>query len=129
MVRAGACTIRRMTKRVLFGRCAVIAIVNEASGERAMHHVMEPVPYPRIRPIAECQGHFRVSEVRVGFAREYGFSSAAIELFPSPQRSWAPTLGELWLMTATEQKQPGDIHDLAVSVAANSQNGIRLVKQ
>ncbi len=26
MVRAGAYTIRRMTKRVLFGRCAVIAI-------------------------------------------------------------------------------------------------------
>ena len=66
-----------MTKRVLVGLCAVIAevcvvnpfaqeredrtllthdqmraIVNEASGERAMHHVLELVPYPRIRPIA-----------------------------------------------------------------------------
>ena len=89
-----------MTKRVLFGLCAVIAvvcplrpfaqeredrtllshdqmraIVSEASGERAMHHVMELVPYPRIRPISEYQGHFRESEVMAGFAKEYGFAT------------------------------------------------------
>src|ERR1051326_4016674 len=112
-----------MTKRLLFGLGAVAvmlwtpnpfaqeredrtllshdqmrAIVNEASGERAMHHVMELVPYPRIRPIAEYQGHFRESEVMAGFAGEYGFSSVAIESFPTQNRSWAPTLGELWLM-------------------------------
>jgi aminopeptidase YwaD len=137
-----------MTKRVSFGLCAVIAvvcarnpfaqeredrtllthdqmraIVNEASGERAMHHVLELVPYPRIRPVSEYQGHFRESEVMAGFAREYGFSSVEIESFPSAQRSWAPTMGELWLMTPTEQKKLYDIHDVAVSVAANSQNG------
>jgi len=137
-----------MTKRVLFGLCAVIAIigarnpfaqeredrtllthdqmraiVNEASGERAMHHVLELVPYPRIRPVSEYQGHFRESEVMAGFAREYGFSSVEIESFASTQRSWAPTMGELWLMTPTEQKKLYDIHDVAVSVAANSQNG------
>src|SRR5260221_14404195 len=107
-----------MTKRVLFGLCAVIAvvcarnpfaqeredrtllshdqmraIVSEASGERAMHHVMELVPYPRIRPISEYQGHFRESEVMAGFAKEYGFSSVAIESFPAPtaagRRPWA----------------------------------------
>jgi hypothetical protein len=141
-------TIRSMTKRVLFGLCAAIAvmwvripvaqeredrtllshdqmraIVSEASGERAMHHVLELVPYPRIRPISEYQGHFRESEVMAGFAKEYGFSSVEIESFPSPQRSWAPTMGELWLVTATEQKKLYDIHDVAVSVAANSQNG------
>ncbi len=99
------------------------AIVSEASGERAMHHVMELVPYPRIRPIAEYQGHFRESEVMAGFAKEYGFSSVEIESFPSPQRSWAPTMGELWLVTPTEQKKLYDIHDVAVSVAANSRNG------
>ena len=137
-----------MTKRVLFGLCAVIAvvcarnpfaqeredrtlltheqmraIVSEASGERAMHHVLELVPYPRIRPIAEYQGHFRESEVMAGFAKEYGFSSVEIESFPSAQRSWAPTMGELWLVTPTEQKKLYDIHDVAVSVAANSKNG------
>jgi len=137
-----------MTKRVLAGLCAGLAvvcarnplaqeredrtllnhdqmraIVSEASGERAMHHVMELVPYPRIRPVSEYQGHFRESEVMAGFAKEYGFSSVEIESFPSAQRSWAPTMGELWLVTATEQKKLYDIHDVAVSVAANSQNG------
>ena len=50
-------------------------------------------------------------------------SSVEIESFPTANRSWAPTLGELWLVTATEQKKLCDIHDVAVSVAANSQNG------
>ena len=54
-----------------------------------MHHVMELVPYPRIRPISEYQGHFRESEVMAGFAKEYGFSSVEIESFPAAQ----PQLG------------------------------------
>jgi aminopeptidase YwaD len=137
-----------MTKRVLFGLCAAIAvlcarnpfaqeredrtllsqdqmraIVSEASGERAMHHVLELVPYPRIRPVSEYQGHFRESDVMAGFAKEYGFSTVEIESFPAANRSWAPTLGELWLVTPTEQKKLYDIHDVAVSVAANSANG------
>src|SRR4051812_4252745 len=109
--------------RTLLSHDQMRAIVSEASGERAMHHVMELVPYPRIRPIAEYQGHFRESEVMAGFAKEYGFSSVEIESFPAAQRSWAPTMGELWLVTANEQKKLYDIHDVAVSVAANSQNG------
>jgi len=49
--------------RTLLSHEQMRAIVNEASGERAVHHVMELVSYPRIRPIAEYQGHFRESEV------------------------------------------------------------------
>ncbi len=99
------------------------AIINEASGERAMHHVLELVPYPRIRPVSEYQGHFQESEVMARFAREYGFSTVEIESFAAPNRSWAPTVGELWMITPTEQKKLYDIHDVAVSVAANSANG------
>jgi hypothetical protein len=99
------------------------AIVNEASGERAMHHLLELVPYPRIRPTSEYQGHFRESEVMAGFAREYGYSSVEIESFPAPNRSWAPTMGELWLIAPAETRKLYDIHDVAVAVAANSANG------
>jgi len=137
-----------MTKRLFFGLCAVVAgvcgwavqaqeredrtlltheqmraIISEASGERAMHHLLELVPYPRIRPISEYQGHFRESDVMAGFAKEYGFSSVEVESFPTAQRSWAPTLGELWLVTPAETRKLYDIHDVAVSVAANSANG------
>ena len=70
--------------RTLLSHEQMRAIVNEASGDRAMHHVLELVPYPRIRPIEEYQKHFRESEVMAGFAREYGFSSVDIESFPPP---------------------------------------------
>jgi Peptidase family M28 len=109
--------------RTLLSHTAMRAIINEASGERAMHHLLELVPYPRIRPVSEYQGHFQESEVMARFARDYGFSTVEIESFAAPNRSWAPTVGELWLITPTEQKKLYDIHDVAVAVAANSANG------
>jgi hypothetical protein len=109
--------------RTLLSHDQMRAIINEASGERAMHHVLELVPYPRIRPISEYQGHFQESEVMARLARDYGFSTVEIESFPAPNRSWAPTVGELWMITPDEQKKLYDIHDVAVSVAANSANG------
>jgi len=109
--------------RTLLSHEQMRAIVNEASGERAMHHVLELVPYPRIRPTSEYQGHFQESEVMARFAKEYGFSTVEIESFPTQNRSWAPTLGELWMITPSEQRKLYDIHDVAVSVAANSANG------
>src|SRR3954454_14342635 len=109
--------------RTLLSHDQMRAIVSEASGERAMHHVMELVPYPRIRPISEYQGHFRESEVMAGFAKEYGFSSVEIESFPAANRSWAPTMGELWMVTPPETTKLYDIHDIAVWVAANSRRG------
>ena len=51
------------------------AIINEASGERALHHVLELVPYQRVGPAAEYRAHFRESEVMVRFAKDYGFSN------------------------------------------------------
>ena len=74
------------------------AIINEASGERAQQHVLELVPYQRVRPLSEYQGHFRESEVMATFAREYGFSNVEIESFAAGQRLWQPTVGQLWLM-------------------------------
>src|SRR5262245_17499931 len=109
--------------RTLLSHEQMRAIINEASGERAMHHVLELVPYPRIRPMSEYQGHFQESEVMARLAREYGFSTVDIESFPAPNRSWAPTVGELWLITPQAEEKIYDIHDVAVSVAANSANG------
>src|SRR5262245_52644463 len=65
------------------------AVINGASGERAMHHVLELVPYPRIRPTSEYTGHFRESEVMAAFAKDYGYSTVEIESFPAGQRNWA----------------------------------------
>ena len=98
------------------------AIMNEASGERAMHHVLDLVPYPRVRQHAEYEGHFHESEVMVKFAREYGFSDVGIESFPSGGQLWQPTRGELWIVEPQPRKLY-DIFDVAVSLAANSSSG------
>ena len=49
--------------RTLLTQEQMTAIINEASGERAMHHVLELVPYQRVRLPEEYKGHFRESEV------------------------------------------------------------------
>ncbi len=98
------------------------SIINEASGDRAMHHVLELVPYPRVRPLSEYTGNFRESEVMARFAREYGYSDVRIESFPTANRLWQPTVGELW-MVEPQLKKIYDIHDVAVSLAANSAPG------
>ena len=61
--------------RTLLSQQQMTAIINEVSGERAMHHVLELVPYQFVRPPSEYQGHFRESEVMAKFAKEYGFSN------------------------------------------------------
>ncbi len=98
------------------------AVINEASGERAMHHVLELTPYPRVRPRSEYLGHFRESEVMARFAREYGLSNVAIESFASGSALWQPTRGQLWQVTPHDRKLY-DIFDVAVSLAANSEAG------
>jgi hypothetical protein len=98
------------------------AIINESSGERAMHHVKELVPYPRVRPRSEYGGTFRETDVMVRFAKEYGFSDVTVESFPSQGRLWQPTKGELW-MVEPEVRKLYDIYDVAVSLAGNSESG------
>src|ERR1700752_3142618 len=80
---AGVLIGQEKEDRTLLSQQQMTAIINEVSGERAMHHVLELVPYQFVRPPSEYQGHFRESEVRAKFAREYGFSNVAIEDYPT----------------------------------------------
>ena len=98
------------------------AVINEASGERAMHHTLELVPYPRVRALSEYQNTFRETDVMVKFAKEYGFSNVEVESFPSQGQLWQPTQGELW-MVEPEVRKLYDIYDVAISLAGNSESG------
>src|SRR5215510_12028934 len=106
--------------RTLLSTEQMHAIINEASGERAMHHVLQLVPYQFVRPPAEYQGHFRESEVMAKLAKEYGFSNVAIEDYPTGQ-TWQPTAGELW-MTSPRTEKIYDLHDIPESVASTNAN-------
>jgi hypothetical protein len=107
--------------RTLLSHEQMTAIINEVSGERAMHHVLELVPYQFVRPPSEYQGHFRESEVMAKFAKEYGFSNVAIEDYPTGQ-TFQPVVGELWTTTPKSVKIY-DIHDIPESLASTNANG------
>jgi aminopeptidase YwaD len=108
--------------RTLLSQEAMTAIINEVSGERAMHHVMELVPYQRVRPPEEYAGPYRESRVMVQFAKEYGFSNVTIEKFGPVTKTWQPVQGELW-MTTPKNVKLFDIHDIALALASLNANG------
>src|SRR5262245_41253207 len=111
-IAAGAASLAQEREdRTLLTHAQMTAIVNEASGERAMHTVLELVPYQRVRPLDEYKGHFRESQVMAQMAKDYGFSNVTIESFAEGQ-AWQPTVGGLWVTTQRELNVYG-IHALA----------------
>jgi aminopeptidase YwaD len=107
--------------RTLLSQQQMTAIINEVSGERALHHVLELVPYQFVRPPSEYQTHFREAEVMARFAKEYGFSNVAIEDYPTGT-TYQPVVGELWTTTPKATKIY-DIHDIPESLASANANG------
>lgn len=107
--------------RTLLSQEQMTAIINEVSGERAMHTLLELVPYQRVRNPDEYNGHFRESDVMMKLAKEYGFDNITIESFASGQ-AWQPTQGELW-MTTPKAVKLYDVHDVALSLASLNANG------
>lgn len=108
--------------RTLLSQATMTSIINEVSGERAMHTVLELVPYQRVRPPSEYAGHYRESIVMAERARAYGFSNVTIEKFGPVTRTWQPVQGELWMTTPRSVKL-FDIHDIALSLASLNANG------
>ncbi|MHB1225431.1 MAG: M28 family peptidase [Gemmatimonadaceae bacterium] len=97
-------------------------LIEETSGERPLHTVLELVPYQRVRPLSEYGGNFHESEVAARLAREAGYSDVRIESFAAGQQLWQPTRGELWMVEPVVRKLY-DIHDVAISLAPNSESG------
>ncbi|NQW02532.1 MAG: M28 family peptidase [Acidobacteria bacterium] len=107
--------------RTLLSHEQMTAIINEVSGERAMHTLLELVPYQRVRNPAEYDGPFQESTVMANLAKEYGFDNVTIESFSAGQ-AWQPTQGELW-MTAPKSVKIYDVHDVALSLATLNASG------
>ncbi|MBP9948032.1 MAG: M28 family peptidase [Vicinamibacteria bacterium] len=115
-------TAQEREDRTLLSQTEMTAIINEVSGERAMHHVLELVPYQRVRPPSEYAAPYRESRVMADFAKAYGFSNVVIETYGTPVMAWQPTQGELW-MTTPKNTKLFDIHDIALSLASLNANG------
>ena len=119
---AGFAVSQEREDRTLLSQTEMTAIINEVSGERAMHNVLELVPYQRVRPPSEYTEPYRESRVMADFAKEYGFSNVTIETYGTPTPAWQPTVGELW-MTTPKNVKLFDIHDVVLSLASINANG------
>src|SRR5689334_863700 len=107
--------------RTLLSQEQMTSIINEVSGERALHHVLELVPYQFVRPPSEYQAHFREAEAMARMAKEYGFSNVVIEDYPTGTTN-QPVVGELWV-TSPRSMKVYDIHDIPESLASTNANG------
>ncbi len=108
--------------RTLLSHGEMRAIINEASGDRAVHAVYEMVPYPRVRDRAEYSTRFRESAVIAKLAQEFGFSDVAVESFAQGTPTWHANRAELWVAGPKPEKLY-DVHDILVSVASGSDSG------
>ncbi|HWK35926.1 M28 family peptidase, partial [Sphingomonas sp.] len=108
--------------RTLLSQEQMTSIINEVSGDRMMQHVLELVPYQRVRPPSEYDAPYRESRVISEKAKEYGFTNVIVETFGDVPQAWQPTVGELWLTTPKKVKL-FDIHDVALSLASLNANG------
>jgi hypothetical protein len=108
--------------RTLLPAAQMRAIINETSGERAVHSVLDMVPYPRARNRVEYETHFRETDAVAALAKASGFSAVDVESFPSPGPSWQAFQAELWLVEP-ELRKLYDLNDVAVSIASGSEAG------
>jgi hypothetical protein len=115
-----AASAQEKEDRTLLSPQQMNAIINEVSGERAMHNLLEQVPYQFVRLPAEYEGHFREAEAVARMAKEYGFSKVGIEDFPTGQ-TWQPTVGELWV-TSPRVEKIYDLHDIPEAIASTNAN-------
>jgi len=108
--------------RSILGWDQLYAIINEASGERALQYVQEMVPYVRVRPRAEFESNFRESLTIARYAREFGFQNVEIVSLPDSRTNWFAAQGELWIEGPPPQKLC-DIYDVAAFLATGSETG------
>jgi aminopeptidase YwaD len=119
----GAAQAQEKEDRTLLNWDQMRAIIMEASGERAMHHVLEFVPYQRVRPASEyTTGPFRESAMTAQFGKEYGFSTVEIEKFPGGTL-WQPSKGQLWVSEKLGPRKLYDIYDTPVALGGNTPTG------
>jgi len=95
-------------------------IIGEASGETALHHVIEMTGYQRNRPAEEYATTFRESKYVLDKLNEYGIKEAEIERFPGG-KAWDGIRGELWEVSPRKAKL-ADYDDVALMLAQGSKN-------
>ena len=79
LVASTAAIAQEREDRTLLDQTQMTSIINEVSGDRMMQHVLELVPYQRVRPPSEYDAPYQESRVIMERAKAYGFTNVIVE--------------------------------------------------
>lgn len=107
--------------RTLLPERIVDELIGEASGERAMNHIIEMGAYIHDRPASEYSGYFYETEYVVGKLKEYGLEDIAVNKYPVTAPTWDGVKASIWEISPGRSKI-ADYDDLPAVLASGSNN-------
>ena len=108
--------------RTLLSWTQMRAIINEVSGERPMHTVLELVPYPRVRTRAEYEGASAKATSWTGSRRSTASSQRRNRDVSDAQRLWLASQGGT-LDVKPEIRKLYDFNDVVITACPGSETG------
>jgi len=94
--------------------------IGEASGERAMNHIIEMAAYIHDRPASEYSGNFFETQYIFDKMKEYGLEGAVINKYPGG-KTWDGVKATIWEVSPGKSKI-ADYSDLPAVLASGSTN-------
>ena len=94
--------------------------IGEASGERAMNHIIEMAAYIHDRPASEYSGYFFETQYILDRMKEYGLEGAVVNKYPGG-KTWDGVKATLWEVSPGKSKI-ADYSDLPAVLASGSTN-------
>lgn len=105
--------------RALLPQRTVDEFIGEASGERALNHIIEMGAYIHDRPSAEYSGYFFETQYVLGKLKEYGLEGT-VSTYPGG-KTWDGVKATLWEVSPGHSKI-ADYGDLPAVLASGSSN-------
>lgn len=106
--------------RTLLPGKIVDELIGEASGEKAMNHIIEMAAYIHDRPASEYSGYFFETQYILDRLHEYGLEEAIVNKYPGG-KTWDGVKATLWEVSPGLQKL-ADYGDLPAVLASGSAN-------
>jgi hypothetical protein len=94
--------------------------IGEASGERAMNHIIEMAAYIHDRPASEYSGYFFETQYILDRLKEYNLEGAIVNKYPG-SKTWDGVKATLWEVSPGKSKI-ADYSDLPAVLASGSTN-------
>jgi len=117
---SSASSAQNSVPRSLLPRRIVYELIGEASGERAMNHIIEMAGYIHDRPASEYTGYFFETEYIVNKLKEYGLENVVVNKYPGGT-TWDGVRATLWEVSPGISKL-ADYQELPAVLASGSSN-------